>query len=291
MTDRMADGVDRHLGPGAGTTSAAPADAPAAPRSSRSRRGVDHIIRLALPVVAGIVVFLALWQVVVWVTGYPAFILPAPVAVLRSFAEAWLDGTLLHHTAITVVEIALGFAVGAGLGLLTGVLLARSRRASLVLSPYIVAAQSMPILALAPLLALWFGDGLLGKVVICALIVFFPVVVSTMVGLRDVDRRLIELGRSLRATRRQQFRTIELPAALPQVLAGMRVGATLAVVGAIIAEWAGAKGGLGWLLNVTRGSSFDTPLLFATLLTIAILGITLYGVMVLLERRLVGQRA
>jgi NitT/TauT family transport system permease protein len=291
MTDRMADGVDRHLAPGAGTTSAAPADAPAASRSSRSRRSAARFIRFVVPVVAGIVVFLALWQVVVWVTGYPAFILPAPAEVLRSFAEAWLDGTLLHHTAITVVEIALGFAVGAGLGLLIGVLLARSRRASLVLSPYIVAAQSMPILALAPLLALWFGDGLLGKVVICALIVFFPVVVSTMVGLRDVDRRLIELGRSLRATRRQQFRTIELPAALPQVLAGMRVGATLAVVGAIIAEWAGAKGGLGWLLNVTRGSSFDTPLLFATLLTIAILGITLYGVMVLLERRLVGQRA
>jgi NitT/TauT family transport system permease protein len=291
MTDRMADGVDRHLAPGAGTTSAAPADAPAASRSSRSRRSAARFIRFVVPVVAGIVVFLALWQVVVWVTGYPAFILPAPAEVLRSFAEAWLDGTLLHHTAITVVEIALGFAVGAGLGLLIGVLLARSRRASLVLSPYIVAAQSMPILALAPLLALWFGDGLLGKVVICALIVFFPVVVSTMVGLRDVDRRLIELGRSLRATRGQQFRTIELPAALPQVLAGMRVGATLAVVGAIIAEWAGAKGGLGWLLNVTRGSSFDTPLLFATLLTIAILGITLYGVMVLLERRLVGQRA
>jgi NitT/TauT family transport system permease protein len=304
VTDSTAEGIDRldrgrHAGePGGpeheagGVAGDVTADVvPRGSRSARSRRGARRAARLVVPVLAGVVVFLLLWQAVVWITGYPPFILPAPVEVIQRFIEAWLDGTLLYHTAITIVEIALGFAAGATLGLVTGVLLARSRRASLILSPYIVAAQSMPILALAPLLALWFGDGLLGKVVICGLIVFFPVVVSTMIGLRDVDPRLIELGRSLRATRRQQFRTIELPAALPQVLAGMRVGATLAVVGAIIAEWAGAKGGLGWLLNVTRGSTFDTPLLFATLLTIAILGIALYGVMVLLERRLVGQRA
>jgi NitT/TauT family transport system permease protein len=126
--------------------------------------------------------------------------------------------------------------------------------------------------------------------VICALIVFFPVAISTMVGLRGVDRRLIELGRSLRASRRQILTSIELPAALPQILGGMRVGVTLAVVGAIIGEWAGASGGLGWLINVARGSSFDTPLLFATLLTIALLGVALYGLMTLVERRLVGAR-
>jgi NitT/TauT family transport system permease protein len=153
-----------------------------------------------------------------------------------------------------------------------------------------VAAQAVPILALAPLLTLWFGDGLAPKVLVCGIILFFPVAVATMVGLRSVDGRLIELGRSLRADRRQQLLVIELPAALPSILGGMRVGITLAVVGAIVAEWAGADAGLGWLLNVSRGGSFDTPLMFATLVAIALLGIVLYGLMVAVERWLLGDR-
>jgi NitT/TauT family transport system permease protein len=248
------------------------------------------LVRTLAPVILGAVLLLAAWQLIVWIGHYPVFILPGPAQVLGSFANAWLDGTLLKHTMVTLVEVLLGFTAGASLGLVTGAILARSRRADLVLSPYLVAAQSTPILALAPLLVIWFGDGLLGKVIICTLIVFFPVAVSTMVGLRGVDRRLIELGRSLRASRRQLLRTIELPAALPQILGGMRVGVTLAVVGAIIAEWAGAQAGLGWLLNLARGSTFDTPLLFATLLTIAAMGVVLYGITVLLERRLLGAR-
>ncbi len=247
-------------------------------------------LRSLLPILVGAAALLVVWQAVVWIGGYPDFILPGPGVVLARFVRAWVDGPLPQHTWTTLVEVVLGFAAGAALGLAAGALLARSRRASLVLSPYLVAAQSTPILALAPLLVLWFGNGLLGKVVICALIVFFPVAVSTMVGLRGVDRRLIELGRSLRASRRQLLTSIELPAALPQILGGMRVGVTLAVVGAIISEWAGANGGLGWLINVARGSTFDTPLMFATLLTIALLGVALYGLMTLVERRLVGVR-
>jgi NitT/TauT family transport system permease protein len=246
--------------------------------------------RTILPVAIGGFAFLALWQLVAWIGDYPPFILPGPAEVADRFMAAWLDGTFQRHVVTTLVEVVLGFAVGAGLGLATGALLARSRLAELVVSPYLVAAQSTPILALAPLLALWFGTGLVPKVLICGLIVFFPVAISTMVGLRTVDRRLIELGRSLRATRRQLFTTIEVPAALPSILGGMRVGVTLAVVGAIIAEWAGAEAGLGWLLNLARGSTFDTPLLFATLLTIALLGVVLYSAMVMLERRLVGVR-
>jgi NitT/TauT family transport system permease protein len=247
-------------------------------------------LRGLVPVLVGGAAFLALWATVVRIGDYPDFILPGPDRVLGRFATAWLDGTLVKHTVVTLVEVLLGFTVGAACGIAIGALLARSRRAGQVLSPYLVAAQSTPILALAPLLVLWFGDGLLGKVVICTLIVFFPVAVSTTVALRGVDRGLIELGRSLRATRRQRLTAIELPAALPGILGGMRVGVTLAVVGAIIAEWAGAQAGLGWLINLARGSSFDTPLLFATLLTIALLGVVLYSAMVLAERRLLGVR-
>jgi len=243
-----------------------------------------------LSVVGAFVVFILFWQVVVIVSGFPPFILPAPGVVAMRLVRAWTDGTIQPHLATTLVEVALGFAVGAGLALIVGYALARSALVERLLSPYLVAAQATPILALAPLIALWFGPGLVGKVLICSLIVFFPMAVATMVGIRSVDARLLELGRSLRATRRQILTTLEIPAALPSILGGMRVGVTLAVVGAIVGEWAGAERGLGVLINLARGSLFDIPLMFATLLTIALVGIVLYLAVVLIERRLVGAR-
>ena len=246
------------------------------------------LLRNVVPLAAVAAAFLLAWKAVVVIGGYPVYILPAPEVVGRRLVEGWLEGTFTPHVVATLSEIALGFAVGAGVALLMGYVLARSRLAERLLSPYIVAAQATPILALAPLLALWFGTGLLSKVVICALIVFFPVAVATMVGIRSVDARLLELGRSLRATRWQVFRHLELPAALPQILGGIRVGVTLAVIGAIVAEWAGAERGLGVLINLARGSLFDIPLLFATLATIALIGLALYSLVLLVERRLFG---
>ncbi len=246
--------------------------------------------RTVLPVAAALGVFLIAWKAVVVIGAYPVFILPAPEVVADRFIRAWVEGTIQPHLAGTLQEIFLGFATGTGAALLVGYVLARSPLVERLISPYIVAAQATPILALSPLLVLWFGPGLLGKVVICSLIVFFPVAVATMVGIRSVDKRLLELGRSLRANRRQVVLTLEIPAALPSILGGMRVGVTLAVVGAIVGEWAGADRGLGVLINLARGSLFDIPLLFATLLTIALVGMALYLVVVLLERRLIGAR-
>jgi NitT/TauT family transport system permease protein len=240
------------------------------------------------PIVAAAVVFVVLWKAIVVVGNLPVFILPAPELVAQRFVSAWLDGTMWPHFSTTLVEIALGFTVGASLALGLGYLLARSRLAERLLSPYIVAAQATPVLVLAPLLVVWLGTGLLPKIVICALIVFFPVAIATMVGIRSVDRRLLELGRSLRATPRQIALQLELPAALPQILGGMRVGATLAVIGAIVGEWAGASRGLGVLINLARGSLFDFPLMFATLATIALIGVALYLLVLLVERILVG---
>jgi NitT/TauT family transport system permease protein len=243
-----------------------------------------------VPIVGALVVFVLVWQAVVVVSGFPPFILPPPGAVASRFVSAWSGGIIQPHLVTTLQEVALGFTVGAGSALVVGYALARSALVERLLSPYLVAAQATPILALSPLIALWFGPGLLGKVVICSLIVFFPVAVATMVGIRAVDARLLELGRSLRASRRQILLTLEIPAALPSILGGMRVGVTLAVVGAIVGEWAGAERGLGVLINVARGSLFDIPLMFAALLTIAMVGIVLYLVVVLIERRLVGAR-
>lgn len=249
---------------------------------------VRRFAGVVIPVVAAAVVFVLAWKAVALIGGYPTFILPEPELVGARLFTAWMNGTMTPHVLATLTEIAWGFLIGAGLAVLVGYLLARSKMAERLLSPYLVAAQAMPILALAPLLVLWLGPGLQAKVVICALIVFFPVAVATMVGIRSVDARLLELGRSLRATRWQVFRHLEMPAATPQILGGMRVGVTLAVIGAIIGEWAGADRGLGVLINLARGSLFDTPLLFATLLTIAAIAVLLYLIVVVVERALVG---
>jgi NitT/TauT family transport system permease protein len=243
-----------------------------------------------LPVVGAFLFFVLVWKAIVVVGGLPPYMLPPPETVAERFVSAWLDGTVWPHFVTRMVEVVLGFVVGAGLALVVGYGLARSALFERLASPYLVAAQAIPILALAPLLVLWFGPGLVSKVVICALIVFFPVAIATMVGIRSVDARLLELGRSLRATRRQVLVTLEIPAALPNILGGMRVGVTLAVVGAIVGEWAGASRGLAVLINLARGSLFDTPLMFATLVTIALVGVALYLVVVAVERRFVGAR-
>ena len=253
-------------------------------------RGATPRVSGAVAVLVAFAVFVIAWKALVVVAGYPAFILPPPEQVAARFASAWADGTIGPHAGRTLLEVGLGFSMGSGLALIVGYALARLPLAERLLSPYLVAAQATPILALAPLLALWFGPGLTPKVLICALIVFFPVAIATMVGVRAVDAGLLELARSLRATRWQIVTSLEIPAALPAIFGGLRVGVTLAVVGAIVGEWAGADHGLGLLVNLARGSLFDTPLLFATLLTIALLGVVLYGLVVLVERALVGTR-
>jgi NitT/TauT family transport system permease protein len=231
------------------------------------------------------------WQGVVVAGGYPPYILPSPLDVFDRISDPRNQAIIADHLWTTLVEVVLGLLVGVSAALVTGFVLARSRAAEKLLSPYIVAAQATPILALAPLIVLWFGSGLASKVLICALICYFPMVVATTVGLRSIDPGLVELGRSLRATRRQLLVTVEVPAALPTILGGLRISTTLAVVGAVVAEWVGGDKGLGVLINLARGSLFDIPLMFAALLTIAAIGVLLYLLVVLLERRLVGARA
>ena len=253
------------------------------PNRPRWRRALQDIA----PVAGAALLFVVVWQAIVIIGDYPRYILPGPAVVGERFISGWADGIIGPHFWTTLAEVLLGLAVGSLAGILTGILLARSRLAARMLSPYIVAAQATPILALAPLIALWFGTGLGSRVLICALICVFPIAVGTMVGIRSVDPKLIELGRSFRANRRQRLMRIEVPSALPQILGSLRIGVTLAVVGAIVAEWAGGDSGLGVLINLSRGSMFDIPLMFATLMTIALMGVALYLIVVAIERRLV----
>jgi NitT/TauT family transport system permease protein len=243
-----------------------------------------------LAAVASFAGFVVLWKLITMVGGYPDYILPPPEAVVSRGLAALRSGLLLEHTLATLGEILAGFAVGALAAVGAGVALAKSTLAERVLSPYIVAAQAVPILALAPLLNIWFGGGMLARVLICALIVFFPIAISTMVGIRGTDAQLIELFRSLGARPGQVAMRLELPSALPVLFGGLRVGVTLAVIGAVVAEWAGASVGLGVLINIANQGLFDTPLMFVALATLAVIGLTLYGLVSLAERRILASR-
>jgi NitT/TauT family transport system permease protein len=227
------------------------------------------------------------WELTVRLAGLPAFILPSPLMVAERFLRALSDGSLLRHTAITLLEVLLGLLSGASAALFFGYAVAKSRLFERLASPFLVASQAIPIVAIAPLLVIWFGPGMFSKVLICALIVFFPVLVNTVVGLRAVPRSLYELMRSLRASRTQMFRLLEIPAALPVFLGGLRIGATLSVIGAVVGELVGADRGLGFLINVGRGQ-YDTALVFVAIITLIVLALTLYGSVILLESRLLA---
>jgi NitT/TauT family transport system permease protein len=231
--------------------------------------------------------FLVAWKLLTVVTGTPDYILPAPEVVGDRAVRAIGSGILWEHVWATLSEVLLGFALGTMTAIAIGVALGKSVLIERVLSPYIVAAQAVPILALAPLLDIWFGGGLLSRVLVCALIVFFPIAIATMVGIRSADPLLREMLRSLGATPAQLTTRLEIPSALPVLFGGLRVGVTLAVIGAVVAEWVSASTGLGVLINIADQGLFDTPLMFVALAALGIIGLTFYSLVVVVERRLI----
>jgi len=226
---------------------------------------------------------LVVWQAIAWIWSLPAFILPTPLQVAARFWQALIDGSLTRHLLITLVEVLAGLTAGAGFATMTGYWLAKSRPAERLISPYLVASQALPMVAIAPLLIIWFGSGLVSKILICALTVFFPVLINTIVGVRAVPESLRELMRSLHASSSQTLRFLEIPAALPVFLGGLRVGATLSVIGAVVGEFVGSDRGLGFLINVGRGQ-YDTALVFAAIFTLIALALFLYYSVTLLEK-------
>ena len=251
---------------------------PAHPPSRTSRRSLHWTVPVSLAAA------LLIWWLVTRTAGLPAFILPAPGQVAIRFWKALLDSSLLDNTAITLMEILLGLLAGTSAAAVLGYAIAKSRLFERLIAPYLVATQAIPIVAIAPLLVIWFGPGVFSKVLICALIVFFPVLVNTVVGVRAVPKPLHDLMGSLRATRLQTLRYLELPAALPILLGGLRIGATLSVIGAVVGELVGSNQGLGFLINVARGQ-YDTALVFVAVFTLIALALALYGAVTLLERK------
>jgi NitT/TauT family transport system permease protein len=249
--------------------------------SAMSRRLQKHG-RLLVAFSAGL--FLLGWQALASWGSYPPYFLPPPLLVAERFGRALADGSLVRHTSVTLLEVLLGLLAGSFTATVLGYLLARFRTLEILLSPYLVASQAIPLVAIAPLLVIWFGPGIASKILICSLIVFFPVLINTIVGLRAVPDNLRDLMRSMRATPLQTLRHLEIPAALPVLLGGLRIGATLSVIGAVVGEFVGADRGLGFLINVGRGQ-YDTALVFVAILTLIGMALSLYGLVILVERK------
>jgi NitT/TauT family transport system permease protein len=229
---------------------------------------------------------LLLWHFGVLLTGVSHLIFPGPLAVLQSLWTGLSSGEFLGHLWITLYEILAGFAAGALLGFVLGAAIGQSVLLEAVLYPYVVAFQTMPKVAVAPLFVLWFGFGTTSKVVITATIVFFPVLANTIVGLRSAPRDQIDLMKAFTASGWHIFRMVRLPQALPYVFAGLDIGIVLAVIGAIVGEFVGAQGGLGYLI-MQRDFSMDTAGVFAILIVLSVIGILLHAAMRLIARRVI----
>lgn len=252
---------------------------------ARAWRGRLKIEWLLAPVVLAAAI--VLWDALVRWQQYPAFILPAPAVVGQKLLSVVKDGSLWYHTQLTLLEILAGMLLGLGSALALGYLLAKSRKLERLLSPYLVASQAVPIIALAPLLVIWIKSPELSKVLIVALTIFFAALINTIVGIRSVQPDLVALMHSLQANRWQILLKLEIPAAMPVLLGGLKIGVTLAVIGAVVAEFVGADRGLGYLINLSRGI-MDTPLLFVALAALVMIAVLLYAAVSLLEHKVLA---
>ncbi len=243
-----------------------------------------------LTIAGSFLLLLGAWQLVVTLGGYPPFILPGPRDVAEAFVRLISDGRLPRHTLVTLSEVVPGLALGVLVALPLAYVLTKSPLAERLISPYLIASQAIPVIAIAPLLTIWVQSWYWSRVLVAALTVFFPILVSSIAGLRAVPREFYDLMHSLRAGKWQIFRKLEMPAALPTVLAGLKVCATLAVIGAIVGEFVQPKSqGLGYLL-VTSRYQFKTDEVFVVLITLSVMALSLYGLVFLAERRLLRWR-
>jgi NitT/TauT family transport system permease protein len=239
----------------------------------------NFVLRLLL-----IALFLLVWEAVVRVFEIPMFILPTPSSVFMALWRGIVSWLYVDHIWITLSETLLGFVLGTSLAFLLGTAIALSRRFEYFLYPFIVMFQSMPKVALAPLIIVWFGLGLASKVVNAALVAFFPLMVNTIVGLRSAEEDKVNLMKSLAATRTQIFWMLQLPNAMPYIFAGLEIAMIFALIGAIVAEFVGAQAGLGMLIQ-SMNFTMDVAGQFSVLLLLSLLGLLLNGIVIGVRRR------
>lgn len=230
------------------------------------------------------------WQALVIMQDYKAFILPGPLVVAERFVATASSGILWNHVSATLTEALGGFALALVVSLVLGYMLAHTPWLERAVAPILAASQAVPIIAVAPLIILWFGAGINSKILIAAVITFFPVLINTIIALRSVPRELREMALINGANRWQMLRFVEAPLSLPVLFGGIRTGLSLATTGAVVGEFVAGRDGLGALINIARGL-FDTPLIFVALVTLAGITLLLYLLVTLLERLLVNWEA
>jgi NitT/TauT family transport system permease protein len=246
------------------------------------RRTAERLSPLFL--VAGLIV---LWQVLVRFFEVPVFLLPAPTDIVRLMIDEW--PLIQMHTLSTIWSIISGYAAAVAFALLVSAIMIRYPLAERLIMPIFVGLQSVPKIAIAPLILVWVGAGAGSKILVVASIAFFPIVINTMAGFKEVDRGLADVFRSVDASERQMFFRLRLPYAMPYIFAGLRIATTLSVLGAIVAEWLAASNGLGYL--VLSGSfNFNTARSFAAIIMLAIIGTTFFASMSWLERMMSWKR-
>jgi NitT/TauT family transport system permease protein len=277
------DDVQPATGPGPGV----PAPARAGRRLDLGARLLRFLEALWRPAILLGIAFFIWWLAAEreWVANY---LVPAPGQVWDRIMTDW--SSLMYHSYVTLYETVIGFLLASVLGLATAVLIAYSRTMDKALYPIVLFAQVIPKSAIAPLLVVWFGNGLTPKIILAVLIAFFPVVVSGVAGLRSTDPELLELSSTMGASRWQTFRKIRFPNALPHLMAGEKVAVTLAVVGAVVGEFVGASEGLGYILLVANGN-LDSAQLFAALILMSLIGILLFVIVEVAEALLIPWHA
>ena len=256
----------------------------------RSARPLWHRVLLspwARPVLL-ILLLIVLWELVIRVFHIPPYLVPAPEAVVKQLIAEW--PRLLKESIPTTNATLGGFALSIAFGIPMALIIAYSRTVESFVYPLLVFSQSVPKIAIAPLFVVWFGFGIIPKVISAFMLGFFPIVVSTVVGFKSVDAEMIDLARSMRATRLQTFMRISLPHALPSIFAGLKVSITLAVVGAVVGEFVGSNSGIGYLLQIANGN-FDLPLMFAALTVLSGIGVLLFLAIDVVERFMIPWHA
>jgi putative hydroxymethylpyrimidine transport system permease protein len=237
---------------------------------------MNSAVKSGIAAMAGLIV---IWQLVVSLTDVPRFILPSPYLVAVSFIENF--GLIAEHTLITLSEIMFGLAIGIALGMITALLFEISTAARFFLKPVLIFSQAIPVFALAPVLTLWLGYGMISKVTMAVLIIYFPVTSAFHDGLTRTPSGLLDLAHVMNAKPLRLLFLIKLPAAMPNLLSGIRLAAVYAPIGAVIGEWVGSSQGLGYLMLLANGR-VKTDLMFAALFTLGFLSMSLYGLISLL---------
>ena len=235
-----------------------------------------------------IVGLFVLWEAVIDIFRIPPYLIPAPLAVVKQLIAEW--PRLLSESLVTTYATLGGFALSIAFGIPIAVWIAYSRTVESYVYPLLVFSQSVPKIAIAPLFVVWFGFGIIPKIIAAFMLGFFPVVVSTVAGFKSVEPDMLDLARSMKASRLQTFLHISLPQALPSIFAGLKVSVTLAVVGAVVGEFVGSNSGIGYLLQIANGN-FDLPLMFAALTVLSLIGVVLFVAIDILERLMIPWHA